>query len=417
MDKKSARKTILIIATVLIVVSALTYLVSFFIRGYRPDLQKPGLGFMPTGLLVANSDPKGATVFINDRLVTATDDTLSLAPDEYQVKIEKDGYLNWEKKLTIKKEVVTQANATLFKSTPDLSPLTNTGAINATASLDKTKIVYGVDEASREKTNGIWVLDLTTNVPLNRANTRQLTEPIINIDWENSEFIWSPDNKNILLIEYAPDSDNLATDNFDDQTSINRSFLIDATKFTSSDQLTDVSFRLEIILEEWQQEKQSDLEIYLQKLPQELVKIATSSAERINFSPNDEKFYYLATDSAKITENLLPHPPARSTQVEQREITPGNIYVYDLKEDTNFNIGKKENLVQLNWLTSNHLIFIDEENQEVKIVEADATNQQTIYSGPFVNDYVFPSPTGKSLITLTSLRPDSPGNLYEIKVR
>ncbi len=411
MDKKGAWKAVLLISTILIVVGALTYVVSLFIRGYRPDLQKPGLGFMPTGLLVANSDPKGASVYINEKLATATDDTLNLPPETYQVRIKKDGYLGWEKTLLIKKEVVTQANATLFKSTPDLSPLTNTGAINPTLSPDGTEIVYGVNKASKSKNNGIWLLDLSTNMPLTRSNTKQLTDFYENVDWENTQFHWSPDNKNVLLIERE------AEEEAENKENINRAFLIDATRFTSSGDLNDASFRINLIFEEWDQEIQTDLEMNLIKLPDELKNIATASAQNINFSPNDEKIFYLATDSAKIPENLLPHPPARSSQPEEREIKPGNIYVYDLKEDTNFEIGAEEELFKLNWLTSDQLIYIDEENLEVKVVEYDSTNQQTIYSGPFVNGYVFPSPTGKSLITLTSLHPDSPGNLYEIKVR
>lgn len=417
MDKKGAWKTILIIATILIVVGALTYLATLFIRGYRPNLQKPGLGFTPTGLLVANSDPKGASVYIDGKLATATDDTVNLAPEEYQVKIEKDGYIPWEKPLTIKKEVVTQTNATLFKSTPDLSPLTNTGAINPTMSPDGTKIVYGVNQASKNNNNGIWLLDLATNMPLNRANTRQLTNPIDNINWEQAEFKWSPDNKSVLLIERGESNEVLGSDSPDGETSINRAFLIDINKFTAADDLTDASFRLSLIIEEWEQERQADLEIKLQKLPEELVKVATASAKNITFSPDNEKFSYQATESAKIAENLIPHPPARSTQPEEREIEPGNIYVYDIKEDTNFKIGTADKLFKFSWLTSNHFIFIDEENQEVKVIEADSTNRQTIYSGPFVNGYVFSSPSGKSLITLTSLHSDSPGNLYEIKVR
>ncbi len=414
MDKKGAWKTIIILSSVLIVVGALTYLATLFIRGYRPSLQNPGLGFAPTGLLVANSDPKGASVYIDEKLATATDDTINLPPEKYQIKLEKDGYLTWEKSLEIKKEVVTQTNATLFKSTPDLSPLTNTGAINPAMSPDGGKIIYGVNEASKDKKNGIWLLDLATNLPLNRANTRQLTNSIPNLDWENAEFQWSPDTKSVLLLEMS--QSDKATEEQSEEN-VNRAFLLDTTKFTDSDDLNNVGFRLNLIYEEWEQEREMDLEMDLAKLPEEMVRIATSSATNLTFSPDEERILYQATESAQIAENLIPHPPSRSNQPEERRISSGNIYVYNLKEDTNFKIGTAEELAQLAWLTSNHLIYIDEENEEVKVVEADNTNRQTIYAGPFANGFVFPSPNGKSLITLTSLRPDSPGNLYEVKVR
>lgn len=50
-----------------------------------------------TGLLSANSYPTGAQVLIDDKLITATDDTIYLEPGSYQVKIVKDGYVPWEK--------------------------------------------------------------------------------------------------------------------------------------------------------------------------------------------------------------------------------------------------------------------------------------------------------------------------------
>lgn len=425
METKKARKTALIIAIVVIGVGILTYLVSFLIRGYRPGLNQKGLGLMPTGLLVADSDPEGASVYINDKLATATNDTINLSPEHYKIRIEKDGYLPWQKTITIKKEVVSQTNATLFRTTSDLKPLTNTGAINPTSSPDKSKIIYAVAKASEKRKNGVWLLDLTSNLPINRANTKQLTGPIANLNWEKAKFIWSPDNKNVILIEVGPN-----------QRVVN-AFQINSSRFTEADQLIDVSFRLSLILQEWQQEAKEELELKLKKLPEEMVKIATNSATMINFSSDNEKFFYLAINRVKIADNLIPHPPARSTQPEERELTPGNLYVYCLKEDTNFLIGSMEELgisakeinddtpvylqqnkpAPVSWLTDNYLLYIDHEKNEIKVIEADATNRETVYAGPFENGFVFPSLTGKGLITLTSLRPDSPGNLYEIKVR
>jgi len=425
METKRARKTALIIALVVIGVGILTYLVSFLIRGYRPGFNQKRLGLTATGLLVADSDPEGASVYINDKLATATDDTINLSPEDYKIRIEKDGYLPWQKTITIKKEVVSQTSATLFRTTTDLKPLTNTGAINPTSSPDRSKIIYAVSQASEKRKNGVWLLDLSSNLPINRANTKQLTGSITNLNWQSAKFIWSPDNKNAILIETGP------------KQQVVNAFQINTDRFTEADQLIDVSFRLSLILQEWQQEAKEELDLKIEKLPEEMANIATTSATMINFSPDDEKLFYLAINQEKIPDNLIPHPPARSTQPEEREIIPGNIYVYCLKEDTNFLIGSMAELgiskeeinkdipiyvqenkpVAINWLTSNYLLYLDHEKNEIKVIEADATNRESIYDGPFENGFVFPSPTGKSLITLTSLRPDSPGNLYEIKVR
>ncbi|MFH1705637.1 MAG: PEGA domain-containing protein [Patescibacteria group bacterium] len=424
MEKKAARRTIVVLSLVLLTVVGLTYLISFLIKGYRPTINQNRFGFLPTGLLVANSDPEGASVYINDKLATATDDTVSLPPDEYSVRIEKDGYLPWFKTLTIQKEIVTQTNALLFRSTPDLKPLTSTGAIKPTLSSDGGKIVYGVTNSASAEKNGIWVLDLASNLPLNRANNRQISGAVNKIDWETAIFIWSPDNKEVLLINQESEK-------------ITGAYLVPTDKYTSGEKLVDASIRLTLILEEWQKEQREELKLKIAKLPKEMVEVATVSAKMVNFSSDGERFFYLAKEAVKIPENLIPHPPARSTQPEEREIRPGNIYVYDIKQDINFLISSAESLgvepqkpaesgsLDLSayqpqapsWLTNNHLVYIDQGKKEVKVVESDGTNIQTIYSGPFNNGFIFPSPSSRSLIVLTSLHPDSPGNLYEIRVR
>src|SRR5690348_10800921 len=63
-------------------------------------------GYVSTaGLLNANSFPTGAEVFIDDKLVTASDDTLYLEPKDYLVRIVKDGYSSWEKLLHIEPQL------------------------------------------------------------------------------------------------------------------------------------------------------------------------------------------------------------------------------------------------------------------------------------------------------------------------
>src|SRR3972149_11785493 len=110
----------------IIVVGTVGYLVSLYARGYRFDTKN--LRFSPNGLLVANSDPDGASIFVNGELRTATDTTLSLAPGAYDVEIKKEGLLSWKKRLVIEKEIVTEANASLFRSVPSLTPVTFSGS-------------------------------------------------------------------------------------------------------------------------------------------------------------------------------------------------------------------------------------------------------------------------------------------------
>ena len=151
-----------------------------------------------TGLLVANSQPRGASVFVNDKLVTATDDTIDLAPAEYKVRIVKDGFLPWEKNIAIKKEIVKQTEAHLFKNAPDLKPVTSVGAINPTTSPDGAKVVYAVAFASAQTKNGVWVNDLSSQ-PLNiaRNDNWQIARNGIQQNWEDAQYVWSPDSKQV----------------------------------------------------------------------------------------------------------------------------------------------------------------------------------------------------------------------------
>ena len=114
---------ILISFFTLLIIGSLVTMVSLYARGYRFNIET--LRFTPNGLLVIKSDPDGAQVFINAELETATNATIPLPPGTYDVRLVKEGYLPWEKRLTIVKEILTEANASLFKAAPSLSSLTS----------------------------------------------------------------------------------------------------------------------------------------------------------------------------------------------------------------------------------------------------------------------------------------------------
>src|SRR3989344_7346377 len=118
-----------------------------------------------TLILVATSDPNGASVLINGTLKTATNNSLNLQPDNYDITLQLDGYSPWQKTIPIKQEEVFKTNAFLFPKVPNLTPLTLTGATNPVLSPDQSKIVYSVASASAQK-NGLWILDMgRSNIP------------------------------------------------------------------------------------------------------------------------------------------------------------------------------------------------------------------------------------------------------------
>src|SRR5487761_2029079 len=91
------------IATLLFLAVA-TLVVILYARGYQLSFTTGKPQLTGSGILVVTSDPDGAEVFINGHLTTATNNTINLAPDTYDVSIKKDGYLPWERTVKVNQE-------------------------------------------------------------------------------------------------------------------------------------------------------------------------------------------------------------------------------------------------------------------------------------------------------------------------
>ncbi len=401
-----------------------TFLAIKFAQGYRIDFSAKT--FRPTGLLVASSIPTGAQVFIDGELKTATNNTLSLSPGQYEVEIKKNGFWPWKKKLVIEKELVTQADALLFPQVPDLKPLTFQEAENPQLSPDGSRLVYNVPLPSLEA--GLWVMDLTDFFFNLGREPKQISQSLPGQDFSKTEYFWSPDSKQILV-------------NFN-QTG--EKYLLDSSQLNPSTTLTNIASNWNQVVQNWQAEIQVREQAKLKKLPAEMQAILKASANQVTFSPDGTKVLYVATASAEIPENLIPPVLAASTQAENRKLTAGKVYVYDWKEDKNFLLPfslpsptpslkptrptKVITPVPLpennnpfafpRWFpTSRHLYWL--EADKVVACEYDGTNLVPIYTGPFTQPFAFVSPSANRLIVLTKITTDSEAktNLYSISLR
>ncbi len=411
-------------------------------------------GFVPeSGLLAANSFPTGAEIRIDNKLISATDDTLYLEPGQYKVEIIKDGYSSWLKELKIEKELVTQTNAQLFPLAPSLTPLTFTGVENITPSPDGQKLLYYASAASSETKNGLYVLDLGSGVLPFSKQTRQISTDPNHFDLSESQAVWSPDSSQILLITPS------------------KQMLLDTQRKNDLSLMADVTAQRKRILSEWQEEMYLRERQYLSEFPEEVIAVATKSAQNVYISPDKKRLMYTALKPVTIPENLVPPVPATNTQQEQRTIVPGTIYIYDREEDKNFAVGQdaagtKDTPTQykqllandlylnqpislesspsafsslqattsaqtaanfnryhtplythrLQWFPDSKHIFYTE-NNHILIKEYDDTNHTSLYSGPFINDFVYPWPDGSKLIIVTSFSPDTAPNLYAIELK
>lgn len=401
MGKTSNRRSLIIIFLVTSFIVSFTYIISIIARGYRFSL-KGGFILNPTGIISAISRPKGASVYIDNKLITATDDTINLSPGVYTLKINKDGFLPWQKTITIKPETVYQADIQLFSSVPDLKPLTLTGAINPTANIENTKIVYAVASASATKDNGLYLIESNgLPVSLVRGISHQLIANTPTIDWSQFNFIFSPNSREILATNPT--------------TKIN--YLLSLDSPINTQKISDVTSNLSTIKKDWLTQTSLLIKNKLESLPKEIRPfISTDSAKNIQLSNNEDKILYLTQVDGEIKPNLITPPPAQSTQFQSRMVKKGNYYVYDIKDDTNFLIGSKDSLSNPSWLpNSNNIIFV--KNQDLKVIDYDGTNEQTIFTSNFDTNCVYPWIDGSKIVILTSLYPSAPQNLYTISIK
>lgn len=417
------------------------------------------------GLLNANSFPTAAEVFIDNKLVTASDDTLYLEPNDYRVRISKDGYSTWEKTLHIEPQLVTQTNALLFPIAPSLTPLSFSGIQLIMPSPDGQKLLYYVaSSSSQTTTTGLYVLELSNGGAANLMGMQKAPRQILETpatSFSDPNFIWSPDSAEVLVSTRGGD------------------WLIPTDRKSIFNQLTDIGWKKKTILAEWEYDMYLRDRQFFAKFPPEVLQIATQSAKNVYLSPDKKRILYTATAAATLPPGLIPPVPAANTQPEVRTLEPGKLYVYDREEDKNFLVanlidqtavatgsGAPSDLVAqkrllandldrsepmsltasesafytlqasssaqtalnfsayhsslfintLQWFPdSKHLLFV--RDNKIEIMEYDSSNLTTLYSGPFARSFTYPWPDGSRLLILTAFSPDSPLNLYAIELK
>ena len=401
------KKLIIPVLIVLFLIAG-TIVVVLLGRGYGLNLNGSGPILAGTGLLVATSSPDGAQVIINGHLTTATDNTINLAPGDYDVKIFKEGYFPWEKKITVKKEVVSKADALLFPTAPQLASITNVGILNPVIDPSLTKIAYAVASQSAVK-NGIYILDMSSRPILTLQNaSSQIAQDVANT-FSSSTFTWSPDSAQILA-------------NIETKQNTFTKYLLQTNTLNQTPQ--DVTETIASVDNAWQSIKTDKDTALINSLPRKLRPVVADNFAILQWSSDETKILYQASQSATIPLIINPALIGTNSTPQVRNITKGEVYVYDIKEDRNYLILSSLPTTQFNsgelpimWYPdSKHLVYVHD--GRIDMMEYDAQNQTTVYAGPFVDDYVFPWPDATQLVILTNLgNPNIIPNLYKIGLK
>lgn len=408
------RKQVAISLIILVFLIIGTIGVILYGTGYRFGIQQGKPTVSKTGILVANSEPRGAQVFIDGHLTTATDTTLNLTPGDYTIKIVKDGYFPWEKKLRIQEKVVTVADARLFPIALKLEGVSSSGVQRPVLDPQGTKIAFMVTSQSFRK-NGVYIYDMTTNPVLTLQGTaKQIVDDTFDT-FSKANLSWSPDSQEIMATIAATASRNASY------------YVLDATGFNDSPQ--DVTAVLDTTQDVWTKLSAAEEKSRMNSLKKAVRELISSDFSIISWSPDDTKILYEAKRDTTLPLTIKPRLLGITNALkETRTIKKGQIYVYNVKDDVNiklFDSLPKECKLEetgvcnppLTWFPdSEHLIFVND--KKIAIMEYDGSNKTTVYAGPFLDHYVFPWPDGSKLVVLTDLNNAlTEPNLYTISLK
>ena len=396
---------ILSTALVLILLICGTVIAVLYATGYRIVPKNGRTVVEGTGLLVLTSKPDGARVYVNNKLTTATDQTINLEPNTYEIKIEKDGYFTWKKKITIKEGEVSQAYALLFPTTPKLEPITTTGANHVIVNNTASVIAYTVMGSTPRK-NGIYLIDMTSRpiLPIGSVSTQLIDE---------TSALFSSAN-----LSFSPDANELLASISGELGQV--SYLLKTNGFNQSPQ--NVTTTIQQTMKEWEKIKLTQNTQSINSLSRALRTTALNNFKDLSISPQEDKILYTASISAKLSPILKSPLKGVNSTPENRELVAGNTYVYDIKEDRNylvFDASQNTALTSPEFIwhpDSNHLIFL--QDNKIQVSEFDGANLTTLYAGPFLDDFLSIWPDGSNLVIMTNLNtPTFPANLYRISLR
>lgn len=441
MDKKTR---ILVSIASIVILGLGTIIGVLLVQGYTFDAKNKKV--VQTGVLVVNSVPNGAQIYIDGHYQNVTNTSISFLPaKKYNIRLTKEGYIPWEKEMTIDNQIISEIEAILWPATPSVNPITNTGAIDVKLSPDMQKAAYAIRFSEKDKA-GLWVMDMAKRTVFSGPSTdfTQIAHNTNDLDFSNAQLVWSPDSKQILATLQEGNKP---------ESRYTRNFLLDITRLNTNP--TDITLSKEGQLKTWSEDLNKIENVRLAKIASDAtaVKIASESAIPLKWSYDQTMFLYAtkdtglssATEKPKVVVVPLQGNKSRtatqSANIAETTVATGsanyisrieaqtasfsadlNIKVYDIKKKQSYDLPKAKYYA---WYPAEekadreiqHLVMV--EDGSISMIETDGKNKSTIYSGPFEDSIVFPWPDGGRLVILTNfnLKAGTEPNIYTINLR
>jgi len=414
-----------------------------YARGYRFDVKDTSLS--SNGLVAVTSAPRSAKVFVNDNLKGITDLNLYLEPETYTITIVKDGYFPWTKTIKVFGEVVQSIDATLYPINSSLSPLTNIGVVkaipfgtgeqkvlilsaNMTASITPTQSTPSPTATESDQKQGIFVYDSRNQaVSFFPSLTYVLDYNFLgsDIDPKKIEVLFSPKFDQAIIFnnpQYEDKSKTLKSQ-FDPvyefPISFDTAHLINLNENNNSP--LDITISAQSVIDAWTSQKSTEVDVLLSGYEKPLHQFILDNTVIVDLSLDKMRILYEATASAKLNP-ILKNPLIGSNQTpEIRDVKPNALYLYDVKEDKNYQILDANELSKQHTFPSFHPngkdLVLNEQNS-ISIADYDGLNRQKVYSGPYDTNFYVVTTDGRVLI-LTNLNPalNQYSDLYAVGIK
>ncbi len=291
MNKKLRLVSVFLFTTLSISVTALTLIVY---SGYRIDFKNFRL--IQTGSLYINTNPNKTEIYLNDKKINQKTPAIvnQLTPGEYNLKLVKNGYKEWEQKVEITPSITSFVNYDLVLKDIELSPANEFGE-NTYYSSDNKYISY-VRYNTETKLNNIFIYDVLTKEEFNVYST---SKQIKKISWSrrNTKLLINMEDKLFILdINMIPIFNNISSDR-----------LINLDNFVKNiDNIYWNEFNdYEIIIK-------SGKSIYSMDLQSNTVKLIDDQFEKNNLVYVNDNIFYI-----------------KNTSIIEKNLSSGFVYSYD----------------------------------------------------------------------------------------